>query len=79
MNLKEILRKTGEYQEPHCDSVPTPDWRDGRRPKKRWYTLSDLVKLIPLLGAAIQYCVAIGIWLAVLILLVQAVLMGGCQ
>ena len=71
-NLREILEEHG-VETTQEEREPIPDWQEPVRPPRRWLTLADLFvkggNLISILAAIVQYCVAISIWLLIVLIL----------
>ncbi len=82
-NLKDILRESGNYQEPPRQTLDIPEWSEPQEPVKRFYTLNDLIggggQLLAILGAAMQYLIGLVIWLFVAYILLLSILHGGCH
>ena len=80
-SLKEILRETGEYQEPDIEfnDIQEFQYPEGPR-KKRWLTIGDLFcfasRGVQAIVWGCQNALAIFIWLCVALLLLSSILEG---
>ena len=82
-SLKQVLKETGEYQEPEIQVNEVPDFQYPEDPcRKRWLTLGDLFcasgKFIQAIVWGFQNALAIFIWACIALMLLSSIV-GGCH